>query len=479
MRSGLFVLLLSSIAAGSLPDAVRAQGPVSESDQTSLALIGATVWTATGEPPLEDAVIIVKDGFLECIGLPEECAAPSDLDTLAVHGHWIIPGLIDTHVHFSQTGWVDGRPDVLDLRFEFPYAEVVHALRSDSDLLFRSYLCAGVTTVFDAGGFPWTWDLRDRAAAGEVVAPRVLAAGPLLSTQDHWLNLPAELQFLHMADRDAVRAGAGYLASAGTDAIKVWYVDAPGAAAPQRHPEYLRLAGEWATRARLPLFVHATTLERAKDALRAGARTLVHSIEDRLVDEEFMELATGGSARYYVPTLTVHEGYREFHLREFREDRTEPACIDPGTLERVRSTVSLPGPPGASERAQFEATYAERRERMAENLLRVHSAGIPIALGTDAGNPHTLHGPAVFREMEAMQEAGLTPSEVLEAATRNAAAALGREIDAGTLERGKIADLVVLSEDPTADVRNVRSIELVVRRGRAFPRSELTFSGEQ
>ncbi len=96
-------------------------------------------------------------------------------------------------------------------------------------------------------------------------------------------------------------------------------------------------------------------------------------------------------------------------------------------------------------------------------------------MGTDAGNPLTLHGPAVYLEMEALQEAGLTPLEVLTAATRNGALAMGREGDLGTVERGKLADLVVLDADPTADIRNARRVALVVRGGEVWTRRELEY----
>jgi imidazolonepropionase-like amidohydrolase len=86
-------------------------------------------------------------------------------------------------------------------------------------------------------------------------------------------------------------------------------------------------------------------------------------------------------------------------------------------------------------------------------------------MGTDAGNPLTLHGPSIYAEMEAMQAAGLTPTEVLVTATQGAATAMGRQADLGTIENGKIADLVILTADPTADIANMRQLRYVVRAG--------------
>ena len=93
----------------------------------------------------------------------------------------------------------------------------------------------------------------------------------------------------------------------------------------------------------------------------------------------------------------------------------------------------------------------------------------PIAVGTDAGNPGTFHGPSIHREMELLQQAGLSPMDVLVAATRNSAVAMGKEDEIGTVEVGKRADLVVLSRDPIADIRNARYIEWVMKDGAAVP----------
>jgi imidazolonepropionase-like amidohydrolase len=110
---------------------------------------------------------------------------------------------------------------------------------------------------------------------------------------------------------------------------------------------------------------------------------------------------------------------------------------------------------------------------MAENLRRVHAAGRTVAAATDAGNPLTLHGPSLYQELEAMQAAGLSPAEIVVTATRNGALAMGRLNDFGTLEAGKLADLVVLTEDPRADVRAFRTVTHVMRGGRLHTVADL------
>ncbi len=439
-----------------------------------LALVGATLVDGTGAAPVADAAVLLRGGKVECAGRRADCPLPEGVGVVDLAGQWLTPGLIDAHVHFSQTGWADGRPDALDARARHPYEKVQAGLRAHPERFLRAHLCSGVTAVFDVGGYPWTWDLAARAE-GDTRGPRVAAAGPLLATIDFWLNLPGERQFIHLADEESARRGVRYLAAHGAAAVKVWFIVEEGAdlAALSRRVE---AAGDEARRAGLPLIVHATGLAPAKAALRAGARLLVHSVDDREVDEEFLALARAAGA-LYSPTLTVVGGYQRLFASA---GVAAPAiddphgCVDAETRARLAETASLAkvevDPAAVAAR---DERRSQRQALRARNLLRVARAGIPVALGTDAGNPLTLHGPAVYAELEAMQAAGLTPMEVLVAATRDAARAMGREADLGTVAKEKAADLLVLGADPTADARAFRELRYVVRGGVLRPVEEL------
>ncbi|MBI4543067.1 MAG: amidohydrolase family protein, partial [Gemmatimonadetes bacterium] len=427
-----------------------------------VALVGATLITGTGTPPLADAVIVVRDGRFVCAGTRSSCRPPPGVDTVGLRDTWIIPGLVDAHVHFSQSGWVDGRPDALDLRASHPYERTVARLEEDPDRFFRAYVCSGVTAVFDVGGYPWSWALRGRAER-DPLAPHVAAAGPLLSTVDHWINLPDSRQILFLANDSVARAAVAAHVARGTDAIKIWYIVRPGADTTALKA-VVRAAAQEARRLGARLIVHATGLWEAKDALRMGAAMLVHGVSDQPVDQEFLELARAAQVTY-VPTLTVFDGYRQVRVRRF-EPHYDLGCVDSATVALARSTDSLPPESTAPDFAARQADAVQRRLRIASaNLAAVHRAGVVVAAGTDAGNPLTLHGPALYWEMEAMQAAGLPPAGVLLAATRDGARAMGRGRDLGTLEAGKIADLVVLGADPTADIRNVRDVRYVMRGG--------------
>jgi imidazolonepropionase-like amidohydrolase len=435
------------------------------------ALVGATLIDGTGSDPIPEAVVVIRDGKIECASTAEQCPVPAGVEMVNLRGHWITPGIVDAHVHFSQTGWADGRPDSLDVRDRYPYETVQAGLRSQPERYYRSYLCSGVTAVFDVGGYPWTWDLPAQTEDNSE-APHVSVSGPLLSTLGFWLNLPGEAQFIYLADEEAARGGVRYLAAQGVDAVKVWFIAVDIDQREQMDAAVLA-AGEEARKLGLPLIVHATGQREAKVALKAGANLLVHSVWDEPVDQELIDLALANDT-VYCPTLTVGSGY----VRMFEAAVTgappqvdDPhGCVDKETLARVAETTELgsiaeaEGMTATSVAAGATRT-AQRDSIAAKNLARLHAAGVTVAMGTDAGNPLTLHGPSIYAEMEAMQAAGLTPTEVLVTATKGGATAMGRLDDLGTIETGKVADLVILEADPTTDIANMRQLRYIVRGG--------------
>jgi imidazolonepropionase-like amidohydrolase len=427
-----------------------------------VALVGGTLIDGTGRPPVSDAVVVVGRGRISCAGPRSACPIPAGVDTVDVPGLWVVPGLVDAHVHFSQTGWVDGRPDALDRRRDHPYEETIARLEREPERFFRSYLCSGVTAVFDVGGYPWTFGLTHRAQR-DWLAPHVAAAGPLLSTVERRiLNLPDAQQILHVRSDTAARAAVAAHVARGASAVKIWYI-VPAGADTAALQAVVRAAAEETHRRGARLIVHATGLWQAKDALRAGADVLVHGVSDRPVDQEFLDLARSRNV-VYTPTLTVTDGYRQVAARMF-EPHYPLECVDSLTLLKARATDTVPATLSAADlNLRAERVRSDLATGRA-NLAAVFRAGVTVAMGTDAGNPLTLHGPSVYWEMEVMQDAGLSPMDVLVAATQGGARAMGADSALGTLEAGKHADLVVLGADPTADIRNARQVRYVMRGG--------------
>jgi imidazolonepropionase-like amidohydrolase len=425
---------------------------------------GATLVDGTGADPIDDAVIVVRADRIEAVGRAGDIDLPEAAIDEQLDGMWIIPGLVDAHVHFSQSGWFDSRPDALDLRQYHPYEEVSARLAASPELFSEAYLCSGVTSVFDVGGYPWSTNLEGRGE-NEDRFVRVVATGALLSTIDFWLNLEDDKQFIFMADSAAVREGVRQNAELGASAIKIWYIVPPDLDT-ARVQDLVRFAAAETSARDLPLVVHATGLWEAKDAIRAGANVLAHGVFDVGVDDEFLELAREQGV-IYTPTITVTEGYRNVFAQVGTGGLPYPAgCADEGTRNLLDSELPPEWrPPGEMLTRYGEFVETNRAVGM-ENLRLVHEAGITVALGTDAGNPGTLHGPSIHYEAEVFQEAGLTPMEVLVSATRDAARAMGRGEELGTIESGKLADFVILGADPLADAANLREVARVVKGGR-------------
>ncbi|HUO51096.1 MAG TPA: amidohydrolase family protein [Gemmatimonadaceae bacterium] len=433
-----------------------------------IAIVGATL-VNPGRAAVPDAVVIVRGGRIACAGARGACAVPANMEVVDAHGAYVGPGLIDAHVHYSQTGWVDGRPDALDLRARYPYDSVAAFLHEHPARFDRAYLCSGVTSVYDVGGYPWTMPMA-RAHEQALDAPRMEAAGPLLSTRDAWVNTAVERQFIYMRDDSTVRAAVRALARDGAHAIKVWYLAVPDSERAAMR-ERLVVAGDEAKRAGIPLIVHATELAQAKEALRAGATLLVHSVAPEDIDDEFIALAKANHA-IDIPTLTVLEGYADVYLGRSPGARYPLDCVDGVT--RAHLEAALPDSLRAARAASLASGRIDRIMAGTErNIRRMRAAGIPIAMGTDAGNPGTAPGPSVYREMEAIQHAGVPAAEVFASATIVAAQAMGRGSDLGMLDAGRLADLVVWDADPTADIANARRVRLVMKGGALYGRAEL------
>jgi len=124
------------------------------------AIVGATLVDGTGAAPVPSATVVLRGGKIDCAG---RCEIPAGVTVVDGRDLWLTPGLVDAHVHFSQTGWADGRPDSLDLREKHPYERVEADLKEHPDRFFRSQLCSGVTSVFDVGGYSWTVAMAHRA----------------------------------------------------------------------------------------------------------------------------------------------------------------------------------------------------------------------------------------------------------------------------------------------------------------------------
>jgi imidazolonepropionase-like amidohydrolase len=421
------------------------------------AYIGATLIDGTGRASRPDAVLLVAAERIAAVGSRNEVKIPEKGRVVDAKGKWIIPGLVDAHVHFFQSGGLYTRPDVVDLRAIRPYAEEMAHIKQRLPKTLARYLASGVTSVLDLGGPLWNFELR-ALAERLPLAPRVAVAGPLLSTY-----VPAELRSddpanVKVTSPEEARHEVRRQLAHRPDLIKIWFIPLTGKRLAEQ-TAWVRTAIEESHAAGVRVAVHATQLEIARAALGAGADILAHSVEDRPVDEAFIGLSRERKV-VYIPTLIVHEGYRDVLGQRVELTDIERRLGDPESIATWGDLARLPFWKRPSRSFRWPS-----REPMFGNLKRLREGGIIIAAGTDAGNIGTLHGPALHRELERMAETGLSTREILTAATQGGARAMGRASELGTIEAGKLADFLLVDADPLAEIANTRLIYRVVKGG--------------
>lgn len=444
------------------------------------ALVGGTVIDPS-RAAMADGVVLLQGDRIAAVGSRSQIKIPSGARVVSIAGRFVVPGLIDAHVHFFQSGGLYTRPDIFDLRGRVPYPEEQAHLRARLDETLARTLRSGVTAVADMGGPFWNFELRARAAQNPR-APRVAVAGPLISSVAREALDLGDPPIIRCTTPQEARALVRREAERAPDFIKIWYVVTPDQPVQKSLP-MVQATAEETHRLGLRLAVHATELAAAKAALLAGADILVHGVMDTDVDAEFLELCRRRGV-VYVPTLIVSGNYQRVASGAPILDAEElnlgdpfaagslfdlahiPTSELPPRLRGLRSAIPAPLPPALSAVA-------------ARNLLAVHKAGIRVALGTDAGNIGTLHGASVFREMAAMEAAGLSPIEVLRAATAGGAQVLSARPVLGRIAAGAPADLLVLDADPRASSRNLAHLSLIIRAGDLIEPSTLAPDGPE
>ena len=387
------------------------------------------------------------------------------------------PGLVDTHMHFAQTAFFDGRPDALDIRDAYPFSKVAAYQKTNPQRYYDSYLCSGVTAIYDVGGFSWSIGLQESTEANPK-APHVAAAGPLITpaTQE-FFNLPFDKVLVYLDSEQTGVTTVEHLSELGSTGIKLWQI-------PVQNEEYmgwLESVSETAAKEGNHLIAHATSLVQAKAAIRLGTKLLVHSVGNTGVDDEFIQMAKENGVMYN-PTLVVSSGYTVSHRAAMGIEPfaiNDPnGCMDSKSRELYETADQFKDHPRYTDalRSRLE-TYDPEINRLnpvaMENLKKVYDAGIPVVVGTDAGNPGTFHGISIYEEMEAMQQAGIPAEEIIPIATKNGAEAMRRSDDFGTLEAGKFGDLILMDEDPSVNIRNMRSITHVMIKGKLMDVKEV------
>jgi imidazolonepropionase-like amidohydrolase len=419
-----------------------------DKEPTGLALVGATLVDGSGGPPRQDAVVVVRGGRIESVGAAAGFEVPDRTTAVDVRGKWIIPGLIDAHAHVA------------------PWA-------------LTRYLAWGVTAVRDVHGAQDTiLALRRRAAAGELAGPRIYAAGAMIDGRP-----TTYADAIGVDDATDARKAVDRLSVAGADFVKVYTrVDAPllRAIVDEASTFHLKVAAHLGlTDAVTAASIGVGSIEHLSGVPEAvGDASGLYSAHYRgfwpgwtAFERAWVGLDSAALARVagqlasqqviLVPTLVLHETFSRLDDPASTAQK-DLSAVPPAEQERwdVPGMISRAG----WSAADF-AAFRQARPYQDRFVRAFRKAGGVIAAGTDASNQLLVPGASLHREMELLVAAGMTPAEALASATRVGASLLGLD-SLAVVAPGKAADLVVLGADPLTDIKNTRSVERVVVRGR-------------
>ncbi|MEX2149636.1 MAG: amidohydrolase family protein [Steroidobacteraceae bacterium] len=419
-----------------------------------------------------DTTIVISEGRILSVVQNATLKRPRGATVIDGSGKYVIPGMVDAHVHFFQSGNLYTRPDAADFNAVVPYADETARNKARLEATFKVWLASGVTGVVDIGGPFWNFDVRDRADETPA-APRMAVAGPLISMVDRPQLDLGDPPIIRIDSPEAARALVARQLPRNPDYIKVWFIHREGEDLAAQEA-IVKAAGDAAHEAGKKLAVHATELLVAKAALRAGADYLVHSVFDEPVDDEFIALAKQNGV-IYCPTLFVTQGYPLALSNQWEATPEELERADPEILAAMDDLNYMPADqrPERVARLMAEPPAISAPVVAMTNLRKLMDAGITVVMGTDAGNIGTLHGPSIHREMWLMEASGLTPLEVLRTATTNGAEVLGLAGEVGAISPGMIADLVILDADPLTDVGNLAKVHRTIRDGIVYDPEKL------
>lgn len=416
---------------------LAAQEVASPDTSEAVVVRAGRLFDGTGETVREDVTIVIRGERIAAVG--RDPAIPEDAAVVDLSDHTVLPGLIDSHTHVTSDpsgGYTDQR------LHRWPgYAALVGAKNA------RKTLLAGFTTIRNVGASEWSSvALRQAVDAGLLPGPRIVTAAHTLGIPGGHCDLngyrPDALEESGLDQGitqgpDGFRRAVHHQLKYGADLIKFCATggvlsqgDAVGVQ--QLTLEEMRALVDAAHMAGVRVAAHAHGLEGIKAALRAGVNSIEHG---STLDEEAVALFRETGA-WHVPTMMAFE----WVVQGAKEGKLTPH---------------------SAEKALEIAPHFER------SIRRSIEGGVKIAFGTDAGVfPHGRNA----RELGLLVEAGMTPVEALLSATRSAATLLDRADEIGTVEAGKLADLIAVRGDPMADVTVLEAVDFVMKGGVVYKR---------
>jgi imidazolonepropionase-like amidohydrolase len=402
-----------------------------------LTLTNGRLIDGTGRDSIDKISIIIDGDHIKSV--EPISSYPDTTNVVDLRGLTVMPGLIDCHLHLGgltvdQPGKAIGKVSFIDMAsFFWDYLRNYAHRR-------RLAIENGVTTIRSAGDhYPHIIKLRDKIAAGKLSGPRIFAPGPTItapgghpaSTIYKGNRYIIENAVRQIADINSAREEVKRLVEGGVDCIKAIYSDIDPMDITHKVPRLslnvLEVLADEAHQHNLRLMVHTGSPKETMDAVKAGADSIEHGIlpggnSTEFGDELVKMMVDKGT--YFVPTLAIAWAY--------------------------------------------QAAYPDVFSGLKKTFKKLHNAGVNIAAGTDSGTPGVVIGKGLHKELELMVESGISPMAAIMAGTKNAAINLGKASELGTIEPGKLADIIAVSGDPLKDIRNTREIKLVIKDGKTL-----------
>ena len=437
------VLLGAAFAMVGMLSAALAQ-PAASAAEGAVAYVGGMLIDGYGAPPVHDSVVVTRGERIIAAGRRGATPIPPDAVSIDIRGRTILPGLIDAHVHVDLIGHGD---------YDRYYAFLggMKRLPEAMEIAAAHMLRAGVTSAIDLGTPFQILDLRRRIDAGEIPGPRLTISGPWI-TRIYLEGVPDEYQIVIRSPEEGA-AQAKALIARGSDVVKTWE---------GLTPEDYKAIVEAAHAEGVKVHAHLYEPGDVWAALNAGVDVLQHvgSAKNPAYDEALVRAVAHSnrpvvqtvSHRIWVFPATVAFPGR-LHHPELAEDMPEDFYT-----EFIDSFADF-------QRLSY-FRHIDREIRNAPRACRQFiDAGAVIGVGTDAASPMNFHTEAIWREMAALVECGLSPMEAITAATKTNAEIIGKIDDLGTIEPGKLADLVIVEGDPLEQIETIDRVVYVVKGG--------------
>jgi imidazolonepropionase-like amidohydrolase len=421
---------------------------------------------------IPNQTVVITNDLIANIQPSSKIKIPANAIVIDGKGKYLLPGMTDAHIHFFQNGGLYARPDAIDLRKLMPYDKEIELSHQTMQDKLRRYLQNGITNVIDVGATNNFLKQRELFKKADY-APSIYMTGPLLTTYEPkpFDNLKNDEPFnLVKTIDDGIKMVQLQLLYH-PDFIKIWYIagaDGLGIEAiiDEAHKNNLKVA------------VHATERITAQLAVENGADFLVHSVDDEIIKDDFVQLLKKNKT-ILCPTLVVHDGYINTLGQKNNFSNYELLKADPyqlGSLldlKHLSDTVLVNRYKKRFNSVEQVAQAKKTNDIAVENLKKLSDAGVLIATGTDAGNIGTLHASSYLSELKAMQKAGMSNWQIIQASTINGAKILDKENEFGTIGIGKKANLILLDENPVDNLDNITKINKVINRGVVFNPNEL------